>query len=226
MPDTLLTAIRERIADPARRHFRAPGKRFAAFENAQDVARLMDHSPLGNGDMFRSMLGKMAEWGHPNPTFYVVQGPNGEISASTEDSDAYPLAGPASEADLDALERTIGRHIADDLRQMWGLADGGWGPGYSFTTGHGPGLHSALGALAELEDLRCRGPGYTGEMEWPEHLLPLTAIDVGMTSYDLDSGHIVTFDEHWYDHEIARIEDAFSIAYLSLGEFLLEWLES
>ncbi|UIP08141.1 hypothetical protein LY632_07025 [Erythrobacter sp. SDW2] len=47
---------------------------------------------------------------------------------------------------------------------------------------------------------------------------------MGMTSYDLDTGHIVTFDEHRYDHDIA-IEEAFAVAHLSLAEFLLDWVE-
>ena len=225
LPEAVIAALRERIADRSRRHFRRPGESLGAFEDPQDVARLMDEGPLGDGDVFRAMLDKMAEWGHSKPTFYVTRGERGEINASTEDADSYPLAGPATEVDLAVLEATVGRPLPRDLRQMWAIADGGWGPGYSFTNGHGPGLHSVIGAKTELEDLRRRGPGYTGEMDWPASLLPLTMHDVGMTSYDLDTGHIVTFDEHWYDHDIA-IEEAFAVAHLSLAEFLLEWVES
>lgn len=226
LPEPLVAALRERIADPARRHYRQPGERLGAFENAQDVARLMDDSPFGNGDIFREMLGKMAEWGHANPTFHVTRGPHGEIAASTDDKDAYPLAAPANEADLRALEAAVGRPLPGDVRQMWAIADGGWGPGFSFTTDHGPGLHSASGARVELEDLRRRGPGYTAEMEWPANLLPLTDGGRGIVSYDLDTGHIVAFNDYWYDEDIAAIEDAFATTHLSLGEWLAEWLES
>lgn len=224
LPDPLVDAIRIRIADPARRHYRRPGASLGSFSSGSDVARLMDESPFGNGDIFRDMLGKMAEWGHPSPTFHVVRGEHGEISASTDDRDAYPLADPASAAELAALEATVGRPLPGDLNQMWGIADGGWGPGFSFTTGHGPGLHSADGAKKELEDLRRRGPGYTAEMAWPANLLPLTDGGGGMVSYDLDTGHIVAFDDHWYDHDIARIEDAFAVTHLSLGEWLEDWV--
>lgn len=226
LPPQLVDAIRDRIADPLRRHYRNPGQSLGAFENAKDVANLMDESPFGNGDIFRDILGKMAEWGHPNPTFHVTRGPNGEIGASTEDRDAYPLAPPAGAADLRALEAAVGRELPDDLRQMWAIADGGWGPGVSYTTGHGPGLHSASGVLAELNDLRRRGPGYTGETEWPANLLPLSDGGRGMISYDLESGQIVAFNDYWYDEDIERIEDAFSVSHLSLGEWLAEWVES
>lgn len=107
---------------------------------------------------------------------------------------------------------------------MWAIADGGWGPGVSFTTGHGPGLHSAAGARTELKDLRRRGPGYTPEMEWQASLLPLTDGGRGMVSYDLDTGHIVAFDDYWYDSGVTRIDDAFSVTHLSLGEWLEEWV--
>lgn len=226
LPEPLVLAIRQRIADSSRRHFRAPGERLGAFTDPQAVAQLMDDSPFGNGDIFREMVAKMAEWGHPQPTFYVTRGPQGEIGASTENKDAYQLAPPAPEADLDALAEALGRQLPADLRQMWMIADGGWGPGVSFTTGHGPGIHSASGARVELEDLRRRGPGYTGEMAWPDNLLPLTDAGGGMVSYDLDSGHIVTFNDYWFDEGIDTIEAAFAVTHLTLGEWLAEWLES
>ena len=226
LPATLVDRLSARIADPLRRHFRDRGERLGAFQYPQEVAQLMDESPLGNGDIFREMLAKMAEWGHSNPTFHVTRGPNGEIGASTDDKHAYALAPPATPADLRALEAAMGRELPSDLKQMWEIADGGWGPGFSFTTDRGPGLHSVSGARVELEDLRRRGPGYTGEMEWPAHLLPLTNGGRGMISYDLDTGHIVSFNDYWYDEGINSIEDAFPVTYLSLGEWLAEWLES
>ncbi len=226
VPEPLISAIRDRIADPLRRHFRAPGENLGAFADPQAVARLMDESVFGNGDIFREMAAKMAEWGHEKPIIYVNRGPHGEIGASTDEKDAYPLARPVKAANLEALAQSIGRELPRDLRQMWAIADGGWGPGLSFTTGHGPGLHSASGARVELEDLRRRGPGYTAEMAWPDNLLPLTDGERGMISYDLDTGHIVAFNDYWYDEDIAAIEDAFAVTHLTLGEWLAEWLES
>lgn len=224
LPEPLVLALQARIADPKRRQFRNQGQDLGSFDDPQELFRLMDAESPGGSSPFRDVVAQMNQWGQSMPTMHVIR-TDGGLSASSTNQDDLTLAAQASARSLDGLERLIGRALPADLRRMWGIADGGWGPGYSYTTGHGAGLHSVDGCGKELEDLRRRGPGYTAEMEWPANLLPLTDGGRGMISYDLDSGHIVAFDDYWYDRDIA-IEQAFSVTHLTLAEFLQEWLES
>lgn len=225
LPEPLIAMLRERIADPRRRHFGAGDQRHGSSSDPAAVEAFLTQSmPPSDGttpDAFGMMMRQMQQWGQQMPEMFLSSDGHGGFRAST-DSGEYPLAPPASEADLARLEQRIGRPLPQDLRQMFGIADGGWGPGYSFTTGHGPGLHSAAGAITELDDLVRRGPGYCGERDWPENLLPLTDM-VGMASYDLDTGQIVQWDDHWYDHD-KTIDQAFAVSHPSLQDFLQEWL--
>lgn len=224
LPQALVAALTARIADPQRRQFRREGQKLGSFDNPEELFRLMDEDSPEGSTPFRDVVAQMNQWGQPMPTMHVIKTDAG-LSASSTNQDDITLAAPASEQSLAALEKLTGRPLPEDLRQMWGIADGGWGPGYSYTIGHGAGLHSVEGCGMELEDLRRRGPGYTAEMDWPANLLPLTDGGHGMVSYDLDTGRIVTFDDYWYDHDIT-IQEAFAVTHLTLAEFLQEWLES
>lgn len=224
LPEPLVLALKARIADPQRRQFRNQGISLGSFDDPEELFRLMDQDSPEGSTPFRDVVAQMKEWGQLMPTMHVIKNEAG-LCASSTNQDDLTLAAPTSEAAFNILERLIGRPLPADLRQMWGIADGGWGPGYSYTTDHGAGLHSVEGSGVELEDLRRRGPGYTGEMAWPGNLLPLTEGGAGMVSYDLDTGHIVKFDDYWYDRDIA-IDEAFSVTHLTLAEYLQEWLES
>ena len=224
LPQSLVAALTDRIADPKRRQFRTEGQDLGSFDNPEELFRLMDQDSPDGSSPFRDVVAQMNQWGQSMPTMHVIK-TDGGLSVSSTNQDDLTLAAPASAQSVAALEALVGRSLPGDLMQMWGIGDGGWGPGYSYTIDHGAGLHSVEGCGKELEDLRRRGPGYTGEMEWPANLLPLTEGGRGMVSYDLDRGHIVTFDDYWYDRDIA-IEEAFSVTHLTLAEYLQEWLES
>ena len=118
----------------------------------------------------------------------------------------------------------IGRPLSADLRAMYGIADGGWGPGIAFTLGHGRGFQSLQTVGETLADLRRRGPGYTGEAEWPAHLLPI-ADRGGPISYNLDTGEIVAFNDYYYDDE-QTIAEAFTVIHPNLETWLRAWLAS
>lgn len=225
LPEPLIAMIREKIADPARRQFGGDRISMGSTSDPEAVRSFMDQGlegqDPGTPHPFDLIRRQMAEWGQQMPEMHLSMDANGNRSASSERGSETP-APPASEEDLAKLERRIGRTLPEDLRQMFGISDGGWGPGYAFTQGYGAGLMSALGVIEQLDDLERRGPGYTAEMDWPANLLPLTDL-VGTTSYDLNSGRIVQFDDHWYDHDIT-IEEAFSESHPSLQDFLQEWV--
>lgn len=225
LPQPLIDMIKDRIADPARRHLGGDDRQMGVSSDPSEIANFLK---LGDGPAddaaskaFEAVQKQMKLWGQQMPTMHLSVDSHGNPRASS-DSTTYPLAGPASDADLARLEQRIGRPLPEDLRQMYAIADGGWGPGQAFTLGFGPGLRSASGVINELDDLERRGPGYTGEMSWPSHLLPI-GDNMGTVSYDLESGKIVQFDDYWYDND-KSIEQAFAVSHPSLADFLQEWL--
>lgn len=224
LPASLIAELQQRIADPKRRHYRDDAEPIGTVSDPGELQRLFEQDGSASGTAFVAIRAQMAQWGQLMPPMHVARNSHGFISASSEDRDALPLAAPATDDDLRELERTIGCKLAEDLRQMWTIADGGWGPGLSHTSGHGPGLLSVKGCMSELADLRRRGAGYTGEIDWPAQFLPLSDGPTSMISYDLESGLIVAFNEYWEDDGLAAAE-AFAPVHGSLGAWLLDWLE-
>ena len=225
LPEPLIAMLKERIADPRRRHIGGENAVHGSSSDPDAIKSFLNENLRDDGtggpDPFDAIRAQMSEWGMPMPEMFLSSDAHGNRRASTDNPD-YPLAPPASAQDLARLEARIGRPLPEDLRQMYGIADGGWGPGYSYTQGHGPGLNSALGTITEMDDLERRGPGYTAELEWPRSFVPLTE-NVGPAAYDLDTGEIWQFDDHWYDHE-KTIDQAWAVSHPSLQDFLQEWL--
>ena len=227
LPQALIEMLEDRIADPGRRQFGGDKTVHSHTSDPDAIRKFMNEGRQDDGtggpDPFNLIRQQMAHWGQSLPEMFLSTDANGNRSASSSNP-ATPLAPPASAADLAALEKRIGRPLPEDLRQMFGIANGGWGPGYSYTEGFGAGLNSTGGMIADLDDLERRGPGYTGEVEWPSTLLPLTD-NMGMAAYDLTTGEVWQWDEHWYDHD-KTIDQAWSVSHASLADFLQDWLMS
>jgi hypothetical protein len=184
----------------------------------EQLAQLFEQESPGSSSAFRLVAEQMERWGQTMPPIHVTRHDSGSLGASSEDPTNCPLAPPATEAGFRQLEEKVGRAIPHDLRQLYAIADGGFGPGI------GPGLYSLERIGREYDDLRRRGPGYTGEADWPPHLLPLTDI-VGPVSYDLERGVIVAFNDYYHDDELT-IEQAFSDLHPSLETWLKDWLST
>src|SRR6476646_2248944 len=88
-----------------------------------------------------------------------------DLLARLRDTIAQPLKLPPGGDALDGAEATLRVELPDDLRSLYALGDGGFGPGL--------GLKSIQGLVSSYGDVCRRGPDYTGEIEWPRHLLPL-----------------------------------------------------
>lgn len=219
----LVARIVDRIRDPRQRHDVEPGAPVATTSDPGEIARMFEASSPGSSQAFQMMIDQMKSWGQQMPAMHVTRRDDGGLSASAEDSNALLLAEPATEAAVAEVERLIGRKLPADLRQLYAIADGGWGPGIAHTPGHGSGFYSLAGVAGTLEDLRRRGPGYTGEAPWPERLLPI-ADTVGPVSYDLSNGVIVAFNDYYYDDDLS-IDEAFSPVYPSLAAWLEAWLD-
>lgn len=217
----LMAMIRQRIADPARRNDKQPTESLGSTTDPQDIFKLFEGQGEGSGEAFGHILDQMRAWGQSMPEMHMSRGADGSVQASSESPD-LPVAAPAAPEDVAALRQAVGMPLPEDLVQLLSIADGGWGPGQSYTSGHGQGLLSARGMIANYEDLRRRGPGYTGEADWPPHYLPITDL-MGPVSYDLSNGEIVRFDDYWYDND-RTIAEAFTISHRSLQDFLTDWL--
>ncbi|MFC4295700.1 SMI1/KNR4 family protein [Novosphingobium tardum] len=224
LPPALVAAISARIRDPGRRHDPLGGTPGGVVTDPEELIAMFGRlSPEAEGP-FRGVVAQMAAWGQKMPPMHVTNYPDGTFGASSEDADALPLAAPASEADIATLERKIGRKLPADLRALYAIADGGWGPGTAYTQGRGSGFQSLEAVGNVLDDLRRRGPGYTGEHPWPAHLLPI-ADTTGPVSYNLDTGEIVAFNDYYFD-DGQTVEEAFTVLHPSLAAWLEEWVAS
>jgi hypothetical protein len=218
----LVSAIRARIQDPARRSAATANDTVeGTVTDLGQLAQIFEaHSP-GSSVPFNAIATQLERWGQTMPAMYLTRHEGGGLGASSENPHGYPLAPPAAEAGFERLEAAIGRPLPDDLRQLYGIADGGFGPGLGYTTGFGPGLYSLERIGQALDELHRNGPGYQGEA-WPPHLLPLTD-DFGPVSYDLERGAIVAFDENYEDKGLT-LEAAFADLHPSLEAWLADWL--
>ena len=220
----LVEAIKLRIQDPRRRSTVRPGEPVAVVTEPGQLEKLFASQGPEAVAALRAVNEQREQWGQQMPPMYVTQNDNGTLAASSEDPNNYPLALPAAEAAFDQLERSIGRALPQDLRQLYLIADGGFGPGLGYTPGFGPGLYSLERIGQELDDLRRRGPDYTGRTAWPSHLLPLTD-NFGPVSYDLERGVIVAFNEY-YEDEGLTVDEAFSDLHPNLEEWLWNLLSA
>lgn len=225
LPSDLVGKIEQRIADPVRRHDDLGGVPEGTLSDPSEVfAKLERENPELGRTPFRDVVAQMNEWGQSMPPMHFTRYPAGSTGASSENERAFALAGPASAADIARTEELIGRKLPADLRALYAIADGGWGPGVAYTQGRGRGFQSLEAVAATLEDLRRRGPGYTGEAKWPANLLPIADFG-GPLSYNLDTGQIVAFNDYYYDDELT-LAQGFTTLHPDLESWLREWVAS
>lgn len=220
----LIASIRLRIQDPRRRSAVPQGEAAGVVDDPGRLAELFGSLDPTASRAWGDVVKQMEQWGQKMPPMHVTRYSDGSLSASSEDPDGYPIAPPADEAGFALLESKLGRPIPQDVRQLYAIADGGFGPGNGFTSGFGYGLYSLERVGQEYDDLCRRGPDYTGAIAWPRHFLPLTD-NVGAVAYDLDRGVIVEFNEYWED-DLLTSEQAFRDIHPSLESWLGAWLQT
>lgn len=211
----LLARLRQRAADPKRRYMTAPDDEALQSLTIEEIQRRYDESPIADGDMFRNMIGHLRANGSSvdRMSFSDV---NGNLRATTEPPGARPLEPAPSNDDWDALEDEVGAQIPDDLRSLYTISDGGFGPGFR-------GLNSVVGILSQCQDYRRRGPDYTGELHYPRSFVPI-ANEMLDYHYDLDTGRIISSNQNWFNDELEP-EDVYDIAYQSLADMMEAWLQ-
>lgn len=127
------------------------------------------------------------------------------------------LGRPAKSAAVAKAEQSLGFALPEQLRQLYDLADGGFGPG--------------MAGLLPLAQMAKRYLAYTGKPQgpndepWPARLLPLAEDDPAVYCLDLQDGSIVRHDVQEMDHlGRGQWERSFRREATSLAEWLEAWL--
>ncbi|MGE3691834.1 MAG: SMI1/KNR4 family protein [Novosphingobium sp.] len=219
MPLDLVSAISERARDPQRRTYMA-GTQATAL--ALDIDALLgdfrQHVPqqaqglLGAFEHLSGMLDGLGKGA-------TLMGPGGAFSLGGDGpSGSRVLAQPPGDTAIALAEARIGRTFPEELRQLYAIADGGFGPGEGLFT------------LAELVDrhfeLTSAPFGPMGQ-EWPANLLPLFDENPVLVCLDLDSGEVVAWDPEDIEDEESEADwqRSFKREQASLAELMGDWLE-
>lgn len=160
---------------------------------------------------------QMRAWGQTPPAKMSFIETGGHISASTNPPGAKPLAAPPSADDWARLEQIAGRPMPEDLKRLYAIADGGFGPGST-------GLNNVQTIGSYCEDFRRRGPDYCGTIAYPASFIPIAG-EMLDYHYDLDTGRIISSDSDWDNHGLEP-EDIYDIAHQSLAAMMEAWLGS
>ena len=217
MSNELLLRIVERATDPKRRYMTAAEDESRASLPVDEIEKkFRDFSPEA-GDLFREMQARLRASGNDKPTMSFIQRPDGTVGASSDPPGAKPLEAPPSDGDWDELEEICGWAVPDDLKRLYSIADGGFGPGFT-------GLNPVARIGAFCEDYRRRGPDYCGTIHYPESFIPI-ANEMLDYHYDLETGRIISSDQDWENHGLEK-EDVYDIAFQSLADMMENWLQS
>jgi hypothetical protein len=212
LPADLLARIAERANDPYRRSYMSGAEAHAKPTPFNEIMARFDET-LGpdTPNPMRLGLEFMEKNGIAIPTMNVIDHGGGRIEASTKPTGPQPLPAPPSQEQLAAAEREIGHALPEELRQLYAIADGSFGPG------PGTGLFPLAQSVDEYAYQR-------SICDWPHHLLPLAHGQIWLLSIDLDSGQIVSWNESWEDNGLSK--GAFTVEYQSLAAFMEAWLAS
>lgn len=207
--DDIFAQIAMRAHDPLRRTY---------MSGAESAAQ-----PLDIGALTRDLREHGAPGAQPLADIFERFGGLAKMNVITQDSapdsaNVAPLAlAPSGEA-LAAAERSLGCALPEEVKQLYRIVDGGFGPG---------------DGLFPLDTLVARHAENTGapfgpmDQPWPPNLLPLFDEDQVTLSIDLDSGAIVAWDPE-------RIEDlesdddwaaSFITEHMSLEALMADWLD-
>ena len=213
MSDELLARIAGRAANANRRYMTAAEDQSRVELPTDDIQKRFDEA--GTGDAFRAMQDKMRDWGFNLDKMSFVDRGDGSFGASSEPPGAKPLAAPPSEADWEELESIVGMPMSEELKRLYSIADGGFGPGFT-------GLNSLQAIGAQCSDYRRRGPDYCGKIHYPASFVPI-ANEMLDYHYDLDTGRIISSNQDW-DNDPDDPKEVYDIAFQSLAEMMEDWL--
>lgn len=217
IPSDLFGRIAERANDPMRRTAMAGANANARPLNLDSLsADFAKHAPPQAQGLLGA-LGKMQSLFGGNMPGFTMMGPGGVHSMGGMPAAPQQLHPAPGQQALALAEQGIGRPLPGDVRQLYAIADGGFGPG------------AGLMPLAELVDRygeMTRAPFGPLGQDWPKNLLPLFDEDPVLGCIDMDSGEMVAWDPEEIEDEESD-EDwhrSFKIEHPSLALRMSEWL--
>lgn len=182
---------------------------------AEDIERYMDEWRASRDTIRKEMEARMRTWGQTPPTTRTLIETDDAFRVSSDPPGAKPLKPPPAESDWDALENVAGRPVPEDLRRLYSISDGGFGPGFY-------GLNSVQLITAGCDDFRRRGPDYCNSIPYPQSFIPLAGETLDY-HYDLDTGRIISSNAHWENDDL-EAEDIYEVAFQSLAALMENWL--
>ena len=217
LPLDLFKRIADRANDPMRRTFMSGAEANAQPLDLDGLTKdFKQHAPPQAQGLLGA-LGKMQSlFGGGMPGF-MMMGPGGMVRFGGKPAGPQPLRPPPSEQELDAAAEAIGRPLPAEVRQLYAIADGGFGPG------------DGLLPLSELVDRyieMTREPYGPLGQDWPKQLLPLFDEDPVLCCIDMDSGEMIAWDPEEIEDEESD-EDwqrSFKADHASLAVMLDLWL--
>ena len=222
--DELLTRIAERASDPVRRYMTAAKEQAEAQLAVEltldeierrEVEWESQFEPHPFADRGRAQRRQWYEIRGRRTAWFVDHGDNTH-RICPERPRVTPLEPPPGESDWEKLERIVGRTIPNDLKRLYSISDGGFGPGFT-------GLNPTEVIGLNFEDFRRRGPDYCSTVEYPASFLPIAG-EMLDYHYDLDTGRIISSNQNW-DNCGLEPEDIYDIAFQSLAAMMEDWLQ-
>ena len=137
------------------------------------------------------------------------------IGWSMEPPGAKPLVAPPADGDWKDLEKLVKRPLPADLKRLYSISDGGFGPGFT-------GLNPVETIGINYNDFRRRGPDYCGTILYPANFIPIAG-EMLDYHYDLDTGRVISSDQNW-NNDPDNEKEVYDIAFQSLAEMMEDWL--
>ena len=218
----LLDRVRARAMDPERRTYlagaAAQSRPFGLDDIEDEMVRNADAIP---GDAFAGLAGlmnglrKLSSLSGGLPNLNMAMGPGGGMVMMGAGAGGK-LGAPATEAALGHADRQLGFPLPEPLRQLYRIADGGFGPGN--------GLLSIARMIALYRKLTAKPQGPNGE-PWPARLLPIWESGEEIGCLDLESGSVSSYDpSRMQDIHGGYFRRSFAREHGSLAEMIESWL--
>jgi hypothetical protein len=217
LPLDLFKRIADRANDPMRRTAMSGAN---ANATPLDLGSLMGdftkHAPPQAQGLLGA-LGQMQSLFGGNAAGFTMMGPGGMMSVGGMPSGPQPLAPPPDEPALREAEQVIGRPLPAEVRQLYAIGDGGFGPGEGLMP---------LSQLVERYGELIREPCGPLGQDWPKNLLPLFDENPVLSCIDLDSGEMVAWDPEEIEDEDSDADwrRSFKPDHPSLAAMLQHWL--
>jgi hypothetical protein len=217
IPLDLFQRIAERANDPMRRTYMAGANANAVpLDLGQLMADFQKHAPPQAQGLLGAFGKMQSMFGEKLPGF-TVMGPGGLMSMGGMPAGPQQLSPAPSEQALVDAEHAIGRSLPDEVRQLYAIGDGGFGPG--------EGLLPLSQVVDRYREMTREPYGPLGQ-EWPKRLLPLFDENPVLSCIDMDSGEMVAWDPEEIEDEDSD-EDwqrSFKVEHPNLAALMAEWL--